>query len=188
MPSHACIKARDVDASWLGPFDSGLLADGFAASLALQTDDDLGFKPANRCECASGSAAVYAARDAIKSGSARAVLVIGVKRMTAKDTASPTKALAGASYRKQEANLFFPQIFARIADSYVWAYSDKSAVLGRIAAKNHNNALGNSLVQHREDLSINVCNTVSEKNPLIAPPLRTTDAGNDSKLASSAST
>jgi acetyl-CoA C-acetyltransferase len=153
------------------------VADGFASSLALQLDDDLRFKPATRCEnaCASGSAAVYAARDAVRAGSARVALVIGVEKMTARDTAGVTKALAGASYQKEEADLSFPQIFARIANTYFQANGDRSATLARIAAKNHRNALANPLAQLRKDLGFDFCNTVSDKNPLIAPPLRMTD-------------
>jgi acetyl-CoA C-acetyltransferase len=175
--SHAGLEARDVDAIWVGHFNSGLVADGFASSLALQVDDDLRFKPATRCEnaCASGSAAVYAARDAVRAGSARVALVIGVEKMTARDTAGVTKALAGASYQKEEADLSFPQIFARIANTYFQANGDRSATLARIAAKNHRNALANPLAQLRKDLGFDFCNTVSDKNPLIAPPLRMTD-------------
>ena len=175
--SHAGLEARDVDAIWVGHFNSGLVADGFASSLALQLDESLRFKPATRCEnaCASGSAAVYAARDAVRAGSARVALVIGVEKMTARDTAGVTKALAGASYQKEEADLSFPQIFARIANTYFQANGDRSATLARIAAKNHRNALANPLAQLRKDLGFDFCNTVSDKNPLIAPPLRMTD-------------
>jgi acetyl-CoA C-acetyltransferase len=175
--AHAGIEARDVDAIWLGHFNSGLVPDGFASSLALQVDDDLRFKPATRLEnaCASGSAAVYAARDAIRAGSARVALVIGVEKMTAKDTKGVTQALAGASYQKEEAEMSFPQIFARFANAYFQAYGDHSATLAKIAAKNHRNGVANPLAQIRKDLGFEFCNTVSEKNPLIAPPLRMTD-------------
>jgi acetyl-CoA C-acetyltransferase len=174
--AHAGIEARDVDAIWLGHFNSGLVADGFASSLVLQADDDLRFKPATRCEnaCASGSAAVYAARDAIRAGSARLALVIGAEKMTARDTGGVTKALAGASYQAEEAEFSFPQIFARFANAYFQANGDQSAVLAKIAAKNHKNALANPLAQLRKDLGFAFCNTVSEKNPMIAPPLRMT--------------
>ncbi len=175
--THAGMDAGDVDAIWVGHFNSGLVAEGFPASLALQVDDALRFKPATRCEnaCASGSAAVFAARDAIRAGSVSAALVIGVEKMTERDTAGVTRALAGASYQKEEAALSFPEIFARIAGSYFQAHGDASASLARIAAKNHANALGNPLAQLRKDLGFDFCNTVSEKNPIVAAPLRLTD-------------
>ncbi|WP_372840806.1 acetyl-CoA acetyltransferase [Phaeovulum sp.] len=174
---HAGIDPAEIDAIWLGHFNSGLVADGFASSLALGLDDRLRFKPATRVEnaCASGSAAIYAALDAIRSGRVEAALVIGAEKMTAKDTAGVTQALAGASYQTEEAGVSFPQIFARFASAYFKAHGDQSAALARIAAKNHHNALANPLAQMRKDVGFDFCNTVSDKNPMIAAPLRMTD-------------
>lgn len=175
--SHAGIEAADIDAIWLGHFNNGMVGDGFASSLALNLDDGLRFKPATRVEnaCASGSAAVYAARDAIKAGTARTTLVIGVEKMTDQDTAGVTRALAGASYQGQESDVSFPEIFARFAQSYFQAYGDHSRTLAEIAAKNHANAVNNPQAQLRKDLGVTFCNTVSDKNPMIAAPLRMTD-------------
>ncbi|OOY33457.1 acetyl-CoA acetyltransferase [Thioclava sp. F36-6] len=174
---HAGIDPAEIDGIWLGHFNSGLVPDGFASSLALGIDDRLRFTPATRVEnaCASGSAAIYAARDAIRSGRVKAALVIGAEKMTAKDTAGVTEALAGASYQMEEAGVSFPQIFARFAQAYYQAHGDRSAALARIAAKNHHNALANPLAQMRKDVGFKFCNTVSDKNPMIAPPLRMTD-------------
>jgi len=175
--AHAGIEPADVDGIWLGHFNSGMVPDGFAASLALGLDDALRFTPATRCEnaCASGSAAIYTALDAIRAGSAKVALVVGVEKMTDLDTAGVTKALAGASYQKEESGVSFPQIFARIAERYFQKYGDKSEALARIAAKNHSNAMANPLAQMHKDVGFEFCNTVSEKNPMIAPPLRMTD-------------
>lgn len=174
---EANIEARDVDEIWIGHFNAGLVPDAFASSLALQIDEDLRFTPATRCEnaCASGSAAIYAARNSIKAGAARTVLVIGAEKMTDMDTKGVSAALAGASYQKEEAGVTFPQIFGRFAEAYFKAYGDKSAALARIAAKNHKNALANPLAQMRKDVGFDFCHTVSERNPMIAPPLRLTD-------------
>ncbi len=174
---HAGLAAQDIDAIWLGHFNAGLVPDGFASSLALGLDDRLRFTPATRVEnaCASGSAAVYAARDAICSGRIRTALVIGAEKMTALDTAGVTDALAHAAYQPGEAGLSFPAIFARFAQDYFQSYGDQSRALAKIAAKNHHAALGNPLAHLRHDLGFEACNTVSKKNPLIAPPLRLTD-------------
>ena len=173
----ACVGPEEIDAIWLGHFNSGMVPDAFASSLVLGLDDRLRFTPATRVEnaCASGSAAVYAARDAIRAGSARTVLVIGAEKMTSLDTKGVTAALAGASYQTEEAGVSFPQIFARIASGYFQAYGDQSGTLARIAVKNHANAQANPLAQMRRDVSFEFCNTPSEKNPVIAPPLRLTD-------------
>ncbi|MFC4670998.1 acetyl-CoA acetyltransferase [Seohaeicola nanhaiensis] len=173
----AGVPAADVDGIWLGHFNSGMVPDGFASSLVLGADDDLRFTPATRCEnaCASGSAAVYSALEAVRSGSARIALVIGVEKMTELDTAGVTKALSGASYQKEEAGVSFPQIFGRIAGQYFQQFGDQSATLARIAEKNHANALSNPLAHMQKQVSFEFCNTVSDKNPLIAAPLRMTD-------------
>jgi acetyl-CoA C-acetyltransferase len=174
---HAGIEPRDIDAIWIGHFNSGLVADGFPSSLALGLDPALRFVPATRVEnaCASGSAAIYAARDAIRANSARTVLVIGAEKMTGRSTAEVGTALGGAAYQAEEAGLTFPQIFARYAAAYFQAHGDRSETLARIAAKNHQNALGNPLAQIRKDVGLDFCRTVSDKNPLVAPPLRLTD-------------
>ena len=52
------IAPEDIDAVYLGHFNSGLVPDGFASSLIFQAYQELRFKPAMRAEnaCASGSA------------------------------------------------------------------------------------------------------------------------------------
>lgn len=174
---HAGIEAAAVDGIWLGHFNAGMVRDGFAASLTLQADDALRFTPATRVEnaCASGSAAIHAARNAIRAGAARVALVVGVEKMTALDTEGVTDALMQAGYAAEEDGISFPRIFARFAEAYFQAYGDQSAALARIAAKNHRNALANPLAHLRKDVGFEFCNAVSDKNPLIAAPLRMTD-------------
>ncbi|MEM9756827.1 MAG: beta-ketoacyl synthase N-terminal-like domain-containing protein, partial [Pseudomonadota bacterium] len=156
---HAGIAPADVDAVWLGHFNNGLVPDAFASSLALGLDPAMRFTPATRVEnaCASGSGAVYAARDAIAAGRVRTALVIGAEKMTAQDTKGVTEALAGASYQPEEAGVSFPQIFARFAQAYFQSYGDQSAALARIAAKNHAAALANPLAHLKKDLGFEVC-------------------------------
>jgi acetyl-CoA C-acetyltransferase len=175
--ADADIPAALVDGIWLGNFNAGLVPDGFAASLALQADDDLRFTPATRCEnaCASGSAAIFAARSAIRAGDARVALVIGAEKMTHLPTSDVAAALSHASYAAEEAGVTFPAIFGRFADAYFQTWGDHSRTLAQIAAKNHLNALSNPLAHIRKDVGFDFCNTVSDRNPLIAPPLRMTD-------------
>lgn len=175
--AHSGIDYAAVDGIWLGHFNSGLVGDGFPSSLVLNADDDLRFKPAVRVEnaCASGSAAVYAARQAIRSGDAKIAIVVGVEEMTSQTTDGVTAALAGAAYQPEEAGVSFPQIFAQFASQYFQQYGDHSRSLAKIAAKNHANAMKNPLAHLRKDLGFDACNTVSDRNPLIAAPLRMTD-------------
>jgi acetyl-CoA C-acetyltransferase len=174
---HAEIPAEEVDGIWLGHFNSGMVPDAFASSLVLGLDDGLRFTPATRCEnaCASGSAAIYNALNAIRAGETKIALVIGVEKMTELDTAGVTKSLAGASYQKEESGVSFPQIFGRIAGQYFQRFGDQGEALARIAVKNHTNALSNPLAHMQKAVNFEFCNTVSDKNPMIAAPLRMTD-------------
>lgn len=174
---HAGLMPAEIDAIFLGHFNAGMVPDAFPSSLVLGLDTSLRFKPATRLEnaCASGAAAVYAARDAIRAGSVRTALVIGAEKMTGLDTAGVTHALGLATYQPEEAGVSFPQVFARFAEAYFRAFGNKSEALARIAAKNHAAALDNPLAHMRKDLGFEACNTVSDRNPMIAPPLRLTD-------------
>ena len=62
--AHSGLDFSDIDAIWLGKFNGGLVPDSFASSLVLGADPALRFTPATRVEnaCASGAAAVFAAR------------------------------------------------------------------------------------------------------------------------------
>lgn len=174
---HSGVAAEDVDGIWLGHFNSGMVPDAFASSLVLGLDDGLRFTPATRCEnaCASGSAAVYNALNAIRAGQCKIALVVGVEKMTELDTAGVTESLAGASYQKEESGVSFPQIFGRIAGQYFQRFGDQGEALAKIAVKNHTNALSNPLAHMQKAVNFDFCNTVSDKNPMIAAPLRMTD-------------
>ena len=175
--AHAGVSADDIDGIWVGHFNGGMVPDGFPASLALSVDPGLRFKPATRLEnaCASGSAAVFAARNAILAGEAKIALVIGVEKMTHLPTAEVATALGHASYQKEEAGLSFPQVFAQFAEAYFERYGDATEALAMIASKNHTNGAKNPLAQLRKPLDMAFCATESERNPMIAPPLKKTD-------------
>ena len=73
---HAGVDPTDIDGIWLGHYNGGLVNDGFPSSLALQIDPQLRFTPSTRLEnaCASGSAAIHGARNAINSENAKIAL------------------------------------------------------------------------------------------------------------------
>ena len=175
--AHAGIPAADVDGIWMGHFNGGMVADGFPSSMALQIDPALRFTPATRLEnaCASGSAAIYAARNAILAGEARVALVLGVEKMTHLPTTEVATALGHASYQKEEAGLSFPAVFAGFARAYFERYGDKTEALAMIAAKNHKNAMANPLAQLHKELPVGFCARESDRNPMIAAPLKMTD-------------
>ena len=177
--AHAGVPAADIDGIWLGNLNGGFTPDIFAASLVAQADPGLRWKPATRLEnaCASGSAAIYGACDAIASRRARIALVVGVEKMTGVGGAEVTRILGDCAYSGEAGQPAggFPGIFGQIARGYFDAHGDHSATLARIAAKNHANGVANPWAQIRRDLGFEFCNTVGEKNPMIAAPLRKTD-------------
>jgi acetyl-CoA C-acetyltransferase len=175
----AAIDPSDIDSVHLGHFNSGLVPDGFASSLILQAFPALRYKPASRSEnaCASGAAALHAGVNQIAAGRARNVLVVGAEKMTHRTTPEVTLALAGAGYQndEREACLSFPQVFALAAEAYRQRYSDPLDAMAAIASKNHANAMLNPLAHMHKPIPLGACKEVSEKNPLIAPPLRLSD-------------
>ncbi|EAV44528.1 acetyl-CoA acetyltransferase [Roseibium aggregatum IAM 12614] len=175
----AGIEPGDVDEILLGHFNAGFSAQDFTASLVLQADPALRFKPATRVEnaCATGSAAVHQGVRAIASGDARFVLVVGVEQMTTTPGPEIGKNLLKASYLKEEGDIpaGFAGVFGKIADAYFQKYGDQSDALARIAAKNHKNGVGNPYAQMRKDLGFDFCRAESEKNPFVAGPLKRTD-------------
>jgi acetyl-CoA C-acetyltransferase len=175
----AGIAPEDVDEILLGHFNAGFSAQDFTASLVLQADPALRFKPATRVEnaCATGSAAVHQGVRAIASGSARFVLVVGVEQMTTTPGPEIGKNLLKASYLKEEGDIpaGFAGVFGKIADAYFQKYGDQSDALAKIAAKNHKNGVNNPYAQMRKDLGYEFCRAESDKNPFVAGPLKRTD-------------
>jgi acetyl-CoA C-acetyltransferase len=175
----AGIAPEDVDEILLGHFNAGFSAQDFTASLVLQADPGLRFKPATRVEnaCATGSAAVHQGVRAIASGDARFVLVVGVEQMTTTPGPEIGKNLLKASYLKEEGDTpaGFAGVFGKIADAYFQKHGDQSDALAKIAAKNHRNGVGNPYAQMRKDLGYEFCRAESEKNPFVAGPLKRTD-------------
>jgi len=173
------IDPNDIDAVFLGHFNSGMVTDGFASSLIHQAYPQLRFKPGMRAEnaCASGSAAIHAGMNMIRAGQARTVLVVGAEKMTSRNTKEVTQALAGAGYQNDpaEASLSFPQVFGVAARDYDAGYGSPLDAMAKIAVKNHANAMCNPLAHMHKEFTFEHCSTVSEMNPEIAPPLRLTD-------------
>lgn len=176
---HAGITGKDVDGIYVGVMNNGFQKQDFQGALVALADSDLTYVPATRLEnaCATGSTAIYAAMDFIESGRGRIALVVGAEKMTARSTPEVGDLLLNASYRKEEADIMggFAGIFGQIAGQYFERYGDRSHELAMIAAKNHKNGVDNPYAQIRKDLGIEFCDTVSEKNPFVAPPLRRTD-------------
>jgi acetyl-CoA C-acetyltransferase len=177
--STAGIEAGQIDEVYLGQFNSGMMPLAFPSSLALQVSDQLANVPATRVEnaCASGSAAFQQGTKSLLAGTAKTVLVIGAEKMTHAGADVVGSALLGADYDMagQASTTGFTGLFADVAKHYEKRYGRVSDVLGTIAAKNHRNGVDNPYAQLRKDLGEEFCRTVSDKNPMVADPLRRTD-------------
>jgi len=175
---HAGVEAKDVDGIFVGVMNSGFSKQGFEGALVALTDPALTHVPATHVEnaCATGTAAIYAAMDFIQAERGRIALVVGAEKMTGLPISEVGNVLQCACYQKEEARAGgFAAIFGAIAEQYFHRYGDKSRELAMIAAKNHHNGVDNPFAQIRKDLGFDFCNTVSEKNPYVAKPLRRTD-------------
>jgi len=175
----AGVGAEDIDAIYVATFNAGMSEQDFISSLALQVDAAFRFTPSTRVEnaCGSGSAAVFQAANMIESGRARRVLAIGVEKMTHLSSADVGRCLSRASYMPEEgdAGLTFPGIFGVIAGQYFQQYGDQSDALAKIAAKNHANGAVNPLAHMQKDFGYEFCRAESDKNPIVAGPLKRTD-------------
>jgi acetyl-CoA C-acetyltransferase len=179
--ANAGIEPCQVDEIYLGQFNSGMMPLAFPSSLALQVSADLANVPATRVEnaCASGSAAFQQGTKSLLAGTAKTVLVIGAEKMTHAGAEVVGAGLLGADYDMagKPSTTGFTGLFAEVAKHYGKRYGDANLgdVLGSIAAKNHRNGVDNPYAQLRKDLGEEFCRTVSDKNPMVADPLRRTD-------------
>ena len=176
---HAGVDATLVDSVHVGMFNGGFVYQDFPSTLVFNAIPELRFASTVRCEnaCATGSAAVYSALDAIRSGRSKVALVIGVEKMNGLPTAEVGDVLQKCSYAKEEAGVpgGFAGIFGTIAQAYFDRYGDQSDALAAIAAKNHRNGMANPYAHMRRDFGYDFCRTPSDKNPFVAGPLKRTD-------------
>ncbi len=176
---HAGVSPQDVNFVTVGVLNAGFSKQGFEAGLVSVAVPGLEHTPAVRTEnaCATGSAALYTAIDAVEAGRARIALVIGAEKMTATPNEDIGDILLAGAYRKEEDGMpaGFASVFGQIAGSYFQKYGDKSEELAMISAKNHANGVGNPFAHMKKDFGFEFCNTVSDKNPRVAGPLRRTD-------------
>ena len=176
---HAEISAKEIDAIFVGTFNNGFQKQDFHGALPAVSQSDLRHVPAMRVEnaCATGSAAIHTAMNAIEAKKAKTTLVVGVEKMTDVSSEEVGDILLGASYRPEEGSTKggFTGVFATIAKSYFQKYGDKSDILAKIAAKNHEYGCSNPLAHMQKNLSFEFCNSITDKNPYVAEPLRRTD-------------
>ena len=177
--SHAKVDPKDIDNIVVGTFNNGFQKQDFHGALPAINCEVLKHVPSLRVEnaCATGSAAIHTALNSIEAKRSKLNLVVGVEKMTDRSTKEAGDILLGASYRKEEDKIDggFAGVFAQITDTYFQRYGNQTKYLSKIAAKNHKNGSVNPYAHMQIDLGFDFCNKVSEKNPLVAPPLKRSD-------------
>ena len=177
--ADAGLQPSDVDEIYLGHFGEGFVKERFLSSMPLQASDALRFVPSTRVEnaCATGSAALHQGLNAIAAKRAKVVLVVGAEKMTEVRGPEVVDILIGSAYLKEEGDVTagFAGIFGGIAQGYFSRYGDQTDALARIAAKGHRNGVNNPYAQFRKDLGYEFCREVSDRNPVVAPPLKRSD-------------
>ena len=175
----AGLQAQDIDGVFVGHYNGGFMPQDFTGALVAMAVPGLRHVPAVRLEnaCATGSAAIWAAMDAVESGRVRHALVVGFEIMNAVPGAKIAETLLRCSYVKEEAAnpAGFAGVFGTIAANYFERFGDQSDALAAIAAKNHANGVKNPFAHMRRDLGFDFCRHPSDKNPFVAGPLKRSD-------------
>ncbi|WP_010394609.1 acetyl-CoA acetyltransferase [Paracoccus sp. TRP] len=176
---HAGLGPEAVDGIFVGVYNNGFSRQDFQGALVAMGTPELAGVPFMRTEsaCATGSAALYSAADFIASGRGKVALVIGAEKMSATPGDQVGDILLSASYVPEEGDIpgGFAGVFGRITDTYFQRHGDRSEELAMIAAKNHENGMRNPYAHMQKPFDVAFCNTVSDKNPRVAGPLRRTD-------------
>ncbi|MGY0196424.1 acetyl-CoA acetyltransferase [Leptothrix sp. BB-4] len=175
----AGLTPEDIDGVFVGHFNGGFVRQDFSGALAALAVPALRHVPSVRLEnaCATGSAAIWAALDALAAGRMKRVLVVGLEKMNTLPNAQIGEILLRCSYVREEGDTpgGFAGVFGRIASTYAERHGDPSDALARIAAKNHANGVRNPYAHLRRDLGYDFCRTPSDKNPFVAGPLKRSD-------------
>lgn len=175
----AGLQAADIDGVFVGHYNAGFLPQDFSAALVAMAVPELRHVPAVRLEnaCATGSAAIWAALDAVESGRVKHALVVGFEIMNAVPGPKIAETLLRCSYVKEEGGIpaGFAGVFGQIAGQYFERFGDQSDALAAIAAKNHANGMHNPFAHMRRDFGFDFCRHPSDKNPFVAGSLKRSD-------------
>lgn len=177
--ASAGLTPADIDGVFVGHFNGGFVRQDFSGAMAAVAIPELRHVPSVRLEnaCATGSAAIWAALDALGSGRLKRVLVVGFEKMNTLPNAQIGEVLLKCSYVKEEGDTpgGFAGVFGQIAGGYFERFGDQSDALAAIAAKNHANGVHNPYAHMKRDLGFDFCRQPSDKNPFVAGPLKRSD-------------
>ena len=124
--------------------------------------------------CASGSAAVKAAYNAVASGEAKIALAVGTEKMTETSTANAVDILARMGnyfWEFEQFGVTFPAYYAMLAVNYMNKYKATEEDLALVAVKNHYYGAMNPYAQFRKEIS----GEDVLKSPYVAKPIKLLD-------------
>ncbi|MBB5210546.1 thiolase C-terminal domain-containing protein [Microbulbifer hydrolyticus] len=191
--ADAKVGAAEIDGIWVGSCSPGAFANQeLLAPLTLEAEPDLRFTAVQQCTaaCASSTAALHAAADALQSGRVNAALVIGIEKMNLLGTAAVTEILGRCSYWPEEGGhgLTFPGLFAQLGENYRNHHGIASEryrqMLAAVAAANYRRGIHNPLAHFGpgslpDKLQLTsaaaILDLPAESNPEIAAPLHLHD-------------
>ena len=157
---EAGIEKKDIDlvvTGYVGGWSSEPLAPVVVMEYAGLTG-----KAGYRVEaaCATGSAAIKAAHDAIASGQADIALVVGVEKMNESPTPTVVEFIGRAGnyfWEFENFGLTFPGYYALYATAYMQRYGATEEDLCRVAVKNHYYASMNPKAQFPRKITLEQC-------------------------------
>ena len=177
--ADAGVAAADIDTIYLGTMNGGFVGRNSRPRWCSRPIRRFRFKPATRVEdaCATGSAAIHKGLNTIAAGKARIALVVGVEKMTEVSGAQVGDILLGASYRKEE-DADRGRLCRHFRQDRAELFPALWRPIGRVGPDRRQEP------QERrrqpagadaQDLGYEFCRTVSDKNPIVAGPLKRTD-------------
>ena len=157
---EAGVEGRDIDLVVVGNV-GGWSSEPLPAIVSLEYAGLEG-KPVYRVEaaCATGSAAIKAARDAIASGDADIALVFGVEKMNESPTPTVVEFIGRAGnyfWEFENFGLTFPGYYALYATAYMSKYGATEEDLCMVSVKNHYYASHNPKAQFPRKIDVESC-------------------------------
>ncbi|MEB3807165.1 MAG: thiolase domain-containing protein [Desulfurococcales archaeon] len=158
--AEAGIEKKDIDLVVTG-YVGGWSSEGLAPVVVMEYAGLTG-KQGYRIEaaCATGSAAIKAARDAIAAGEADIALVVGVEKMNESPTPTVVEFIGRAGnyfWEFENFGLTFPGYYALYATAYLQKYGATEEDLCKVAVKNHYYASMNPKAQFPRQITLDMC-------------------------------
>ena len=154
----AALDCTVLDAIFIGSMASGQLAGQTQLSALVADIIQCYDVPVTRVEaaCASGGMALKQGYEAIASGRADVVLVIGAEKMTDTTAAYAGAVLATAGHAEYEASIgaSFPALYALMARAHMHAYGTTEEHMALCAVKNHAQAVKNPYAHFKKAITI----------------------------------